>query len=48
VRTRSSRISESRSGSIVSPTIFARSISKSAFGGSTPYTIGTFAALWPR
>ena len=35
-RTRSSRISARRSASIVRPTIFARSISNSAAGGSTP------------
>ena len=38
--TRSARISESRSASIVSPTIFAGSISNSVGGGSIPFTIG--------
>ena len=48
VRTRARRISISRFGSIVRPTIFLWSISKSSFGGAIPLTTGTFAALWPR
>jgi hypothetical protein len=44
-RARACRISESRLASIVSPTIFERSISNNCFGGSIPRTIGMFAVL---
>src|SRR4030095_14870012 len=46
--TRAVRMSASRSGPIVSPTIFAGSISNSTAGGSISRTTGTFAALWAR
>ena len=44
-RARSWRISASRSRVDRQPTIFIGSISQSAFGGSIPFTIGTFAVL---